>query len=389
MSIPTHWLHIYQRPKQGDDFITRLPIHNYRHTLLAVGGDDTANGDLVIKPSQTQNALEGWVGARVSVYVDNPAQPIFEGLISRIMVDVGGVIVSRSLDEMFNRAVVIWTNIGVGTTTTAAHNETDSQAVYGIKHGTIDGFAKRGVATLQMNAIRELVIDQTGWPLTTVTQGALKGNVRVELKGFYHTIVWDDYYNGGAAAINPSTLVQRVVTALTNGTTFVDNSDLTLIDTNAAYTVQEQESFGKTAWQVIESVVGGGDGSNYWVAGVTRTDPVLDTRRVYYRQANSAVEYTTRAADALRVRNVYGGLVRPWTVRPDRAIRIQDILPAWSARGLDPRETYIEKVRYDANKQQVTWANADDLHMQGAFQEQRYYKFNDTLFGNPPRNSWQ
>ena len=389
--IPPHYVHVYERPVIGSHFITRKQVNKYRHQKIAVGGDDTMSCEISMTPTESEIALENWVGSRVAVYVDNPAQPIWEGLITRVYINIGGLMISRSLDEMFNRVEIIFVNGVGGNTTIAASNELDSQAIYGVKTGTADGFVTRGSAgsTPMMTALRNLLIAQVAWPFTTIQQGGKIGVVRIEAKGFYHTFKWEKYTDTSTGSdSNIATYIGRVLTALVNGDTFIDNTDTSQVQSNTSHTVDRGEIFGKTAWQVLQKVQGAGDGSNYYVLGVTPTSSVTGKRVLYYRPSRTDVYYTTRAADGLQVRYLYGGKVRPWTMEADRTIRIQDILIGWGGRGIDPRETYIETVRYDADKQTVTWAGNDDIHLQGALQTQRYFKFHDTNFGANIRQNW-
>jgi len=392
-AIPEHWIHLYQRPAQGTAFITRQQAFKYQHQKLAVGGDDTMSCELALDGTEAQLALENWVGCRVAAYVDNPMAPIWEGIVSRVYYDDGALMVTRSLDEMFNRVEVIYTSIGSNrTTTVSAANETDSQALYGIKAGTCDGFIRNGIVGgsngQHMEAIRDLIIGQVAWPLTSVTQSGGMPTFRIEATGFFHTLEWENYYNAAVAGVSINTQLNNIMAAVVNDTTFFDNTDNSLIETNAAYNLVNTETFGKTSWQCLQTVQGGGANGAYWVMGIKRTDPITGTRRFYYRAGNTDVEYTSRSADGLRPRNQWGGLVRPWTMEPDRVMRVNDLLVGWSGRGLDPRETYIETIRYDADTQKVTWAGADDLHMQGALQLHRYYKMQGYSSGPPPRNAW-
>ena len=74
----------------------------------------------------------------------------------------------------------------------------------------------------------------------------------------------------------------------------------------------------------------------------------------------------------LRIRNLYGQIVPPWTVRPDRGIRVSDMLIGWNGIGDNPTETYIKGIDYDANAQTVDYHGDDDTRAEGAFQLARY-----------------
>lgn len=383
-----HALNLYEKPSAGDTFLKRFFVYNYRHKISAVGGFDTASCDIAIgSRDEGQQFLDQYLGNRVAFYVDNPVEPIWEGFINRMTFDAGGIQYSISLDEMLNRATITYTDPASSATASAitgTANDTDSQAVYGIKQGNIDyGYLRGGTAS---TAIRDTVLAQRAWPKSSITRGGGSGLLHLEMLGFYHTLDWEILTDTNTVTSTLSAYITLMVGADQNGTTFFDNTDTTGISANTGLSINREHIKRETFWAVYQRIREIGDSSNnYWIVGISPTDLRTGTRRLYYQQANSTIEYTARLSDGLRIRNLYGQLVPPWTVRPDAGIRVTDQLIGWDGLGDNPTETYILSVDYDANQQTIDYHGDDDLTAEGVFQLKRYGKPIGRRFGAPRR----
>lgn len=383
MTIPPHTIHIYQKPKVGNGFITRRQVYNYQHTISAMGWFDTASCNIALTTIEAEIAFESWIGNRIAVYVDNPAAPIFEGLISRITPEFGNVVPTRSLDSMFNRVKTVQNSLTAVTSQTAAVDTADSQAIYGIKEGSLEVWTDIAGAGRRPDTLRDHILAWQSWPQSSLTFNAAGRVVRIEIIGFYHTLDWENIRDTGVAATAQNTLVSTIIGALGNGATFFDNTDTSQITANAI-TSNEQTIRGETAWQQIVKWTESGDATNHFIAGITPTNPT-GTRALYYRAANTDIAYTAKSKDDTRVRNAYGGFIKAWNVVPDKTLRVNDILVGWNSLGDDPREIYIESVNYDAESQQVALAAADDITTDGVIQAKRFSKMHGSRFGPPVR----
>lgn len=384
--MPTvpHYLNVYQKPSVGSGFILRKRVFSYRHSIAAMGWFDTANCQIAVSQIEGERWLENYVGNRVAVFVDNPAEPVWEGLITRVTLEAGGVVFTRSLDEMNNGVRVTYRT---SASTTSAQStfalNTDSIAQYGAKQGSIEaGIEYNAVSRIAI--IRDVLLAHQGWPQSSASFGGSVGIVSVEMQGFYHTLEWENVANTGTTVRNPHTLVTNIISNLTNAN-FLDRTDTTEIVSNTSFTTAETVRDGETVWQAMQKWTEPGDGVDRWITGVSPATFNRSTRRVYYRMFNANVEYIARVRDGMRVRNLYGGLVRPWAVKPDRGIRLTDALVGWNGMGDDPREFYIDGVQYDAETQQVTLQSVDDPGVEGAFQLNRYYQQRGRPFGSPIR----
>jgi hypothetical protein len=383
--IPNHWLHIYEKPTVGTASLQRKLAYSYRHQISANGWFDTASCDLRMTPIEAEIALENYVGNPVKIFVDNPAQPIWEGIITTVAYDCGGVLIRRSIDSMANRAEVVIQKannaLGSQTIITNAANLIPSQDVYGIKESSLDAYVVEGTNLVPLqgytHSVRDTLIAINGWPQSSITQGR-NINVHLEMKGYYHTLDWEMYWNATSLSKTASNLITTILTAITNTDLWFDYADTSGIETNAAFTINQQIRIGMTKWQALQRITEAGNGTGaYFIVGIEPTNFTTGTRRLYYRQANGALEYTAKAKDSLRVRNASGGLVRPWTVIPDRILRITDILTGWNAQGDDPRDVYLRSIQYDADQQSIRWQGSDNTTGEGIFQVKTFFQRHD------------
>lgn len=378
-----HMLHIYEKPKLGSGLLRRIQAFNYRHKISAIGGFDTASCDIRLRDmSEAEQFLDQYIGNRIAVFVDNPVEPVWEGFINRMTFSSGNYQYTVSLDEMLNRVNVTYTVSGAtNPTNSAASNNTASQSIYGIKAGKIElGFqfsAGTGVTSAQ-----NTILAQVAYPKASFTQGGGGGLVTLEMLGFWHTLSWEVYQQTTAGVANISTdiIPVRILPNVANTTTFFDNGNTDGVEANAL-SMNSNRVRGQTIADVLTELAEVGDGTNVYVVGITPTDLIAGTRRLYYRAFNSTVEYTARRRDGLRLRNLYGQLEQPWFARPDKGIRISDMLLGWDGVGDDPRETWISSIEYNANDLTVNWTGTDDTTDEGAFQLNRSSKQHGRPFG--------
>lgn len=378
--MPEHWLHIYQRPVQGDRFLGRWPVYEYQHRIAAIGGFDTADCQIAVDAHQAERFLQDYLGCRVAVFVDNPGAPIWEGWINRLTINIGTVAYSRSMDQMFNRVTGVYTNgTGGATTHQTQVNNLTSQAIYGIKEGSPEDGISRTTSTA-VSDLRDRILSKQSYPLSSLAFNDQAGVplIQLQLKGFYWWLEWQKFAQANAANTAVSTFLGTMVTNY-NNTTFIDTANYD-IETNTKTRIPiDLRDGNNTFWGVAQKMAEAGDGTNAFVSGIspTRQD---GTRRFYYRTANTDVEYSIRSVDG-QVRDAFGRPVKPWLVQPDRVIRVDDILLGSFDSATDPRTMYLDKVDYRANGLGVQMASRDDLSAEGAFQLRFKYKLIGDRFG--------
>lgn len=379
----THYMHLYQKPAIGTTALARYEVYNYRHSINAIGGFDTASCDIAIRSvDEAQQFLDQYLGNRVAFIVDNPVEPIWEGFINRMTFSAGEIQYTIGLDEMANRCIVQYSLAGsTSPAVTATGNDTTSQAIYGIKQETVELGPQRSLNSVTFNALRDNILVQRAWPKTSIVRGQGSGLLHIECLGFYHTLEWETFRNAGTGNVTVNNFIDTtLIPSLGNGTTFFDNADFTDVGANTL-TVDQEKLRSQTFWELLLEMQEYGDASNYFVIGITPTLFATGTRRLYYRALNTTIEYTARQSDGLRIRNTAGQLVNPWDVRPDRGIRVSDMLIGWNGVGDNPTETYIKSIDYDANRQSVDYHGDDDLTAEGIFNFKRFGKGIGKRFG--------
>lgn len=401
--IRPHFLHIHQRFREGSAFLARYQAFQYRHKKLAMGGDDTASCVIVTTKGEAERILSDYIGCTVQVYVDNPLSPCWEGLITRITYEIGGVVMSRSLESMSNRVNVTYYNSDSAaadkTEQTATVNNARSQARYGVKEGTYDaGVHYDNADKTHKTTLRNMLLGVYAWPqYSTEVRAPGPVTVRIEMQGFYHVWEWENYRNTGTTQRNAGVMLRRLLNftdanAPVNAPYIYETRTSgfapPLMAWNAAFNISEESKTGQSYWQFAQSIAEAGDGVNPWVLRLTRPDPATGLRQVYYQPARTVVDYTMRPlAEPNVIRTTFGGKVNGWDVEPDRAVEFADVLPFDQLEGDDVKKAYISAVEYDADAQSVTIQSGDDLTLEAALGFRRYFKRVGDRFGAPQRQS--
>lgn len=384
-----HTLNIYQRPVQGQRFIRRFPMHGYSHKISAVGGYDTASFTLALNKSESENFALNYLGCRVAMYANNPHTPCWEGFINRVTISAGPYTYSRGLDEMVNRAKVVFNiNGDSANTATSVVNNTDSQATYGIKEGSVEGYILEGSDSSRIEQLRNRILAEKAWPKPTTSYSAGgQFTIQVECLGFYHTIGWVGYDdNSGALSRTASaSIIAVLATYPSPNTAFFSATDTTLISSNSSFSANRiRELTGQTYWQYLQSFQEAGDGLNAWIIGVSPVNKA-GVRRVYYKQASNVLKYTYQRDKGV-VKDRLGKPVFPWEVRPDGIARITDVFQGFnSGFPNDPRTLYVETVTYNADQRTVKLEGDDTLNPDGIFKLKKYFEIRGKTFGAKPR----
>lgn len=364
-----------------------------------MGGFDTASCQIAVDRKVGEVAVEQWIGNRVAVFAQNAAVPIWEGLISRVTLKAGAAVFTASLDDMFNKVRTTFSqrNATPNTQITTPVNNTTSQGIYGIKEGNIDAFGNDSISAdvTAKTTLANLYLATRAYPKVSTAFGGSSSNdlLSIEMVGFYKTLEWETLnITAAAGAATPTVwfttfFITATAARFSNLSTFFDATDQTQTATNATFNFIP--SNGQSYWQGVVGATQPGNGSSRYVASITPTDPNTGSRRFYYQLANTTVEYTLQTRrDVGRVRTLFGAPVPPWEVRPDRGVRVMDILTGWDLLGDDPREFYLEAVNYDAESQTVSLQSSDNIELEGALQLDSQFKAIGSRFGPAPRQTY-
>lgn len=387
--MPAHYVNIYERPVQGNTFLGRYEAFNYQHKISAVGGYDTASFELAVYAADADFWFDR-LGCEIKVFIDNPILPAWEGYVNRINFAIGALTYTSSLDELANRVSVTYSAPGVAATPqrTTAVNNTDSQAIYGVKEGALDGYLIEGTNVTKFDALQAMVLATQAFPQKSTIfnpQGQTGGLLSVECLGWSHTLEWVKYTETAAAAIDADQIFTDILATYPN-TDFFDVTDTGLITANPSFAQNPNSRINQTYWEMFQSIQEAGDGSSRWVMGITPT--VNGVRRFYYRSATTTTKYILRSSEG-RIRDIYGQLVNPWIVQPDVGVKVADYAVGWNKSiGDDPTTFYIDTIDYDANSQSVQLGSTDNITAEGSFNLRQYFRKTGRRFGAPARRAW-
>lgn len=388
----THRLNLYQRPAQGGmngTFLASFVTVGWSHVIKARGGFESATCSVVIPRARAEAFIAEYLGTVGRLFVDNPMEPAWEGFIESITYVIGGQAITRSLANMSNRTNVVFFDADAATpdtTSTGVANNTTSQSVWGIRETTLDaGIHYNTADKTHKTILRNTLLAVKAFPQITTTSSGGAIVLTLELRGLiYYAYEYQNYLNTGTTllpAVNaflrasvalaaPANAAQVVETSAVYPVTYDDD-----IVSNLSFNIAETSDTGQTHLQYINSVVEAGDGTQQWVWGIGVFNINTLTRRIYYREASTAVVYTANVLrDVGRIRDTTGKLIPGWKIRPDRGIRLNDVLVGYNQTGDDPRVGYIEQIQYDAETGMVSYSTGDNRTVEGALGVVNYFK---------------
>ena len=388
MTAIPHYIHIYEKPAVGTSFLKRHVTIQYRHKISANGGFDTATCLLGVDRNEGELIFANYIGNRVAVHVDNPLVPIWEGIISRVTLTTSGAQMTRSLEKMSNRVAVQY-SVGEGglPDITSEVTETNSIALYGSKM-TTDEMGETYTTDSSMPIARaNRKLDDVAFPVVSTVFGrGGQFGVSLEMIGFYHTLTWDTF---AVVGVDTTGLPEQLLASGTytyNDGIFYDNTDDSRISATA-FNANGSRQLGESTWDQLMRMVESGSGGTRFVTGITETDPNSGLRIGYFEAANLTTEYTVDAYGDGRIRTVAGGIVDVWDVRPNRVVRLNNILIGAPEEEQIGNIAYIKSVDYDAESGVVTLQTDDNLTLEGVMNLQTATKATNERFGAPKRQS--
>lgn len=176
---------------------TPLKLKAQRYSGIAVGGYEQAQIDIIGTVNERFEALR-WLGYYVKIK-NKYHQTVWFGKVTQATINLGGLQIGKSLDEMSNRIAVAYSyNDSGGVSargTTDWTDDTESQDKFGIKEllqsdGDMDA--------TQAESQRDKAIDALGKPITTISisqDGGGDGDVGGTLtcKGLWQLLSWRIY----------------------------------------------------------------------------------------------------------------------------------------------------------------------------------------------------
>ena len=320
----------------------------YRHTITVGKGFDEAEMGAVCAGNDAQWLLSYGCGAH-AVVRDEASTLIWEGRVNNVALQSGGYRVSRGpLTEMANRVYVNYqlsdptTNEAQEAKRTAAGNNTDSQARYGIQIRELNG---GDIPTAQANQIRGAFLTYNAWPRMpkSLAMEGQDSSVALSCLGYAHWLNFPYRLVNVTSTVTVTAKLTALLAAEPNG--FFGGANQ--LATNALTVAQAEEKW-RNAAEIISDVVSLGDASfqrymfGVWADRVVRYE-AAPTRVEYLQQINGIRQDVTDLA---------GNTVRPWAVLPGRWVQFPAVLPGAlltqdiPASTEAPNQMFIERVEY-------------------------------------------
>lgn len=278
----------------------------------------------------------------------------WHGFVNRLGLTAGGETRTRSIDDLANRIIYVYTPLTTtenpptaGAQTTITKNDTSSQSKYGIKTAIVSG-GEMTAATADDAAYAELAKLKD---IREGRQGAFgQGKVpslQVEMRGYAHMANWYIYSQTANTGTDDADDIILLVLAADPNSVLSTSAINVDTCTTAVQKYWDGKQFG---WQVIQNIAAMGyetDSVGYdWTAGV------YEDRKVVYKQSEAVDSngnpLSTNKHPILNraifdsgdsILSSAGQEVMPWQMRPDRLLETQ---------GFPGRPTYITKTVFSS-----------------------------------------
>lgn len=342
---------VYTVKGQGVHVKWAEEISSYDHSIVAMGGFDTASFGIALGNLDYQYWFENGLGYHVEMR-DETYGVVWEGRVNQINIELGGFSHSRGpLLEVSNRLSVVYDRVESYSTTTVPQSQgrmvtavgesADSQSLYGICYGQ---YAAKSVTDTIATQIRDKYLQEYRWPKETKQLAIGAGGpaaMTFECLGYSHWLNYP-YTNSTGGTTPASTRIAAILNAGPNG--FFASQ---IITTNAL-AVASLTRENADAWGLIKEVCSMGDAAfNRYLFGV------YEERQCRYEAVGTTISYEQSLFNRPEVLFEKGqGYIQPWQARPGKWLLVTDLLPGSFANELtpaqDPRTMFVESVQYTA-----------------------------------------
>lgn len=306
----------------------------YKHVIKAVGGYDVAD----FKLEGDRTFLEEWFadGLMRRVLLLNPEGLIsWEGYVNRLTLTVGSLERTKTIENMYNRVYLRFTPVDTSTdpptpseVQTLIFDKLDSQARWGIKSFIIKGGELTHLEAYDWARTVLQVHGDVTEGENVVTTSNKDPILKVELKGYYHTLEWLPYLSSTTGNILAHQVIQEVLTYFNNINQGWLSTDFGRLDYSFRLERRGSDEL-KTCWDVIEGIINrGGSGGERWVGGMYQErqfdyKPAEDFQILYGEQSLLVRELGDISQRIFEEDTMME--IKPWDMLPDRILRTTDL----------------------------------------------------------------
>lgn len=336
---------------QGGEYLETINsrMEDYAHSIAAFGGFHRCTFRISDRPTAYEEWLEDGLGRHIEVY-DEALEPMWEGFVNEIVLTMGNLVVRRGpLTDIANRVKAVYSQIDPTTDPptlgirrqTPTLEDTVSQDRYGVWAKVL---SLAGVTDDNAIQLRDTYLREHARPETTSDYAGSGSTVRIAIQcmGYFHSLAAYPYNQTSQTGLmSLSDKIAAVLQADPNGWIADDYSRVAGNDLE----VMAWENNNYVALDLIRGLAAmGDDQSRRHLFGV------YEERRPVYGPAPTEHDYEIRLNDpAQAIRDIGGGVVQPWRVRPGRWAFFSDFLVGFSGGATlrdDPRMLFIESVTY-------------------------------------------
>ena len=354
--MQTPYIKVFSPLAVGDKFIKNLTdeISSYSHSILAMGGYDSATININDNPLSIEDWIKFGLGRHIEV-TNGGLSIIFEGFVNKVTANLSVEFTIGPLLDIGNHVAVSYTPIDTTLDPPASGTEmltdfsddTTSQALYGQIEKIISGNSAKDSSDAA-DILAKFLNDPSGpYPATSRDSNLSGGSgpsVQLEVLGYWHWLTTYYYTDTTTGTRARSTKIQDLLAAEPNG---IFSTDYSQITTNSD-TIQRQNLGRETAQTIMLDVNKTGISNNRSIMGF------YADRIFHYESVPTTYEYTQRLSDNRGVIDTTNLMVKPWDVKPGKWIFYSDFLVGGSIPTTlatlqqDLRSGFIEQVRYDA-----------------------------------------
>jgi hypothetical protein len=343
----------YNRPALDGEWLGELDIsmQNWRHSISAFGGFDTAQFSLV----EGQNVMQDWIAnglGRMIVVYDDSLLPIWEGFVNSISVNQAGLSVTHGpMTDIANRIKAIYSGvdtsvyppiIGVRKQTPTINN-LQSQQLWGVWPLIL---SLAGVTDANADQLVDMYLTEHHHSEvnSSFSFNTADISLTVDCLGWQHTLNYPYNYTVLSGEIEISTRIQEVLEDHVNPSWL--SSDYSRIERNTTL-IKRYQNDDRLALEQLRGYTAMGDAANQrWLFGI------YENRQAVYGPASNQIDYEIRLTDPRQlILDSAGSIVPAWRVRPGKLVFFSDFLPGLGAPYTDlhqdPRILQIESLQYD------------------------------------------
>jgi hypothetical protein len=352
------------------DYIDDITLNHegYTHTILAVGGYNTAN--FVLKG--TLPYLKDWYadGIMRRIVLYNPEGIIsWEGAVTRIRLNEGARQKTKSIEDFYNRVYMAYAPLDTsvsppvaGEPVTLIFDNTAQQTDYGVRSIVVSGGERADNTAYNWG---RTVLKEKSKKMPEGEQGNTKGGdfpfLEIECKGYWHFLKWLPYIKNVSGRIQCNEIVQEILQYFND----INPGWLSMDFSNIRYNYNTDRR-GRTSLETCQDILvdvikKGGLGGERWVGGF------YQNREFIYKAAEDLESLYGEEFKIIRSLNdpkllFYDGAtgteIKPWDMVPDRILKTVDIEGTVEEENL----TYIEEITF-AEPYSVTYTGSDDTRL--------------------------